>query len=168
MGQLISAQQPQTSNGSSQPKPVPIEHLYWHFLVHQNHLEARAASEEAQGKDGKWLRNHHQASLGFSDADYAAIRTSSARLTAEVDALDKQAAAIIAVGPSASSSAQLKALAAQREADISAEITYLKQTLSPAKIQSLESYMRQFFSPKKIVIQTSPSTGQPAPATVQQ
>jgi hypothetical protein len=167
MGQLAPAQQPLTSNGSQQHKPVPLAHLYWHFLVHQNHLEAKAASEEAQGRDGKWLRNHHQASLGFSDADYAAIRTSSTRLTAEVEALDKQAAAIRAAGQSASSSAQLKILAAQREAYINAEITYLKQALAPDKIQAFETYITQFFSPKNLVIQTSPSTGQPASAAVQ-
>jgi hypothetical protein len=95
------------------------------------------------------------------------IRTSSKRLTAEVETLDAQAAAIRAAGPTASSSAQLKALAAQREEFINAEITYLKQTLSPDKIQAFETYIKQFFSPKKIVIQPSPSIAQPAPATVQ-
>jgi len=146
---------------------VPLAHLYWHFLIYQNHLDASAVKEEAQGRDGIWLRNHHQVSLGFSDSDYAVIRTSSKRLTAEVETLDAQAAAIRAAGPTASSSAQLKALAAQREEFINAEITYLKQTLSPDKIQAFETYIKQFFSPKKIVIQPSPSIAQPAPATVQ-
>jgi len=167
MGQTAPAQLQPSSSGLSQPKPVPLAHLYWHFLVHQNQLDTKAASENAQGRDGSWLRNHHQASLGFSDADYAAIRTSSVRLTAEVGALDAQAATIRAAGPSASSSAQLKALAAQREEYINAEITYLKQTLPPKKILAFESYITQFFSPKNLVIPTSSSTGQPARATVQ-
>jgi hypothetical protein len=162
MSQSAPAQQQQTSNASSQHKPVPLAHLYWHFLVHQNHLDESAANETAQGRDGSWLRNHHQASLGFSEADYAVIRTSSARLTAEVKDIDAQAAAIRAAGPSATSAAQLKALYVQREAAINAEITYLKQALPPDKLAAFEAYITQFFSSKKVSVAPS------APTAVQQ
>jgi hypothetical protein len=163
MGQ--SPQTQQTSNVS--PQPVSLAHLYWHFLVYQNYLDTKAAKQEAQGKDSSWLRNHLQARLGFSDADFAPIRTSSVRLTAEVKALDAQAAAIKAAGTLSASHTQLKALTAQREADINAEIAFLKLTLSPGKIAALETFLKQYFSPKNMVIPSSSTTGQPAPSAVQ-
>jgi hypothetical protein len=147
---------------------VPLAHLYWHFLVHQNQLDKKAAELEAQGKDGKWLRNHLQQNLGFSDAEFAQIRTSSVRLTAEVKNFDGQAAAIRAAGISPASREQLKDLTAQREAAIKTEITYLKQTLPPDKVAAFEVFLTQFFSPKNIVIKAPSSTGQSAPAAVQQ
>jgi len=168
IGQSASSQQQQPASGSFQLQPVPLAHLYWHFLVHQNQLDMKAASEEARGKDGSWLRNHHQTSLGFSDAEYAAIRTSSLRLTAETKDLDAQLAAIRAAGPSTTSQAQLKDLIAQREADINAEVTYLKRTLPPEKIAAFEHYIVQFFSPKQIVVHPSSPTQQPVPEEVQQ
>jgi hypothetical protein len=162
MGQSMAAQQPQASGGQVQPKPVSLAHLYWRFLVHQNQLDTKAASEEAQARNGSWLRNHHKASLGFSDAEYASIRLSSARLAAEMNDLDAQVAAIRAAGPSVTSQAQLEALTAQREAAINAEITFLKQALPPHKIAAFETYIIQFFSPKKVTVAL------PAPAAVQQ
>jgi hypothetical protein len=167
MGQPTQTQQ-QASNISSQPKPISLEHLYGHFLIHLNDLNAKAASEEAQGRDGKWLRNHHQASLGFSDTDFAVIRASSVRLTAELKDLNAQAATIKAAGLSATSSAQLNALTAQREAAINTEISYLKDALPPDKIAAFESYITQFFSPNNFAQQTSSTGAQAAPAAVQQ
>src|SRR5262249_40343119 len=44
---------------ASQTRRAPLSHLYWHFLLHQNHLDKSAAAREQQGKDGNWLRNHY-------------------------------------------------------------------------------------------------------------
>jgi hypothetical protein len=161
--QSIPAQQ-QAPSGLFQPRPVSLAHLYWHFLVYQNHLDAMAADEEAHGKNGTWMRSHLQTRLGLSDAEFAHVRISSARLTAKVKDLDAQAAAIRAGGLTSTSYDQLKALTDQREAAIHAEIVFLKQTLSPAQIAALESFLTQFFSPKYASLQTS---SQPAPAAVQ-
>jgi len=157
---------PQPSNVvSPQPKPVPLAHLYLNFLLHQNQLDALAASRETRGLDGKPLRNHMQASLGFSDEDYAPIRTSSKRLGAEVTALDAQAKAFRSDRLS-SHFEDLKALASQREAYLNAEINYLTMALSPQNKAALEAFMTQFFAPK--VLTVKPSTiGQLAPAEVQ-
>jgi len=108
--------------------------------------------------------------LGFSDADFAVIRTSSVRLTAEMKTLDAQAAAIIAADPdpSATSIAQLSALTIQRETVITDEISYLKRTLPPDKIAAFESHITLFFAPKKFKHQTSSTDVQAAPAAVQQ
>ena len=167
MGQVVTAPAQQSSNGPSQIKPVSLEHLYWHFLVLQNFLDTKAATQESNGKDGSGLRNRLQRELKWSDADYAPIHTSSARLTAEVQDLDAQARAITAAGTSSSSHERLKALTVQREADLNAEVTYLKQNLSPDKIRGFETFLALFFSPKNAVPGSLSAAGQVAPAAVQ-
>jgi hypothetical protein len=152
---------------AAQARPVPIAFLYWAFLNHQNQLDAAAAAAEAQGKDGNWLRGHLQASLGFSDADYAVIRTSSSRLAPKIKALDAQAATIRATGISPSNQSQLNAFAAQRKAYIDAEIAFLKQSLPPSKIAAFETFLRQFFPQSHAGGQTNPSPGQSSPSAVQ-
>ena len=141
------------SSGLSQPKPVPLPHLYWHFLVYQNVLDTTAANREAHGKGGSWLRNDLQTKMGFSDAEYAQIRASSQRLSAELKVLDAQAATIRASGASPANNAQLKALVAQREAYINAEISTLKMALPPERIAAFEAFITQFFAPKKLTYQ---------------
>ena len=45
------AQLPQAQPAtSSQPTPVSLPHLYWHFLVHQNDLDNMAAKVQAKGQ----------------------------------------------------------------------------------------------------------------------
>lgn len=166
LGQLV--QTLQNSSVLSQPQPVSLGHLYWHFLIHLNELDAQAASMEAQGGDGSWLRNHHQVALGFSDADFAVIRASSVRLSSELANLSVQAGAVRSAGLSAASPTQLNALAAQRDTAINAEVAHLKQTLPAGEIATLESYIVQFFSPKSGASQASPANAQATPAAVQQ
>jgi len=165
IGQSIQPQQ-QTNNPAPQPKPVSLPHLYLFFLIHQNQLDARAASEEAKGQDGSWMRNHLQTSLGFSDADYSSVRASSVRLAAEMKDLDAQVAASRAPGRSPLSSAELKDLAAQREAAINNEVAYLTDILSPENKAKLEAFMTQFFAPKTVAVKPA-TIGLLAPEAVQ-
>lgn len=146
MGQAAPAPSQQPSSKTTQFKPVSLAHLYWHFLTLQNHLDTKATELESQGKDGSGLRNQLQKTLGWSDTDYAPIRTSSVRLTAKVKDLDVQAVAIRKAGPSSSNYDQLKALTVQREADINSEISYLKQSLTPDKTLGFESFLTKLFS----------------------
>jgi hypothetical protein len=163
-----AAPQPQSQ---TQPHPaghehgerhaVPLAHLYWHFLVYQNHLDTVAVAQEAQGKDGSWARNHLQTELGLTDAEYAPIRVSSARLAAEVAALDAQASALRA-GTATPDVTKLKALTVQREEAIHAEIVFLKQTLPPDRMSAFEAFLVQFFAPTNSVSFALPSTSQPS------
>jgi hypothetical protein len=150
---------------SPQPKPVPLAHLYLYFLLHQNRLDARAASEEAKGLDGKWMRNHLQTHLGFSDDDYAQVRTSSTRLGAKVTVLNAQAKAFRSDRFS-SHVEDLKALASQRDAYLNAEINHLNLVLSPQNKAALEAFMTRFFAPKAAAVKPS-TIGLLAPAEVQ-
>jgi hypothetical protein len=171
-GQVAPAQPQQPPRGPSQIRPESLEHLYWHFLVLQNYLDTKSVELESNGKDGRGLRNNLQKQLGWSDADYALIRTSSVRLTAQLKDLDAQAAAIKSADMSSSSHEQLKALTVQRETSIHSEITFLRHNLSPDKIREFEFFLIQFFAPKPVSprppLPAKPAvTGQPAPAAVQ-
>ena len=164
---MAPAQSRQPSRGPSQIRPESLEHLYWHFLAYQNHLDTKAADLDTHGKDGSGLRNQLQKKTGLSDAEFAHIRTSSVRLTAKVKVLDAQAVAVRASGHSSTSYDRLHALTVQREASINAEITYLKQHLPPDRIKAFEAFLTQFFSPNNAVHRPPSSAGQQAPAAVQ-
>jgi hypothetical protein len=167
MSQGTSPQQPQPSVGLSQFRAVPLAHLYWHFLMYQNHLDTKAEELTAQGKDGSVMHDYLQKKMRLSDADFAPIRTSSVRLTAKIKTLDAQAVAIRATGMTPSSHDQLKTLTAQREANIAAEISYLRQELPPDKINAFETFLTQFFSLANAVPRTSSSPGQLVAPAVQ-
>ena len=137
-------------------RPIPIEHIYWYFLLHQNHLDTLAANLDAHGKDGSEFRNGTQKQLGFSDDAFAAVRTAANRLAAEANALHAQA---VAQQKSAAPSGHL-ALGLQRDAAISGAITYLKQSLTHDQVIALESYM--------IGLYHQPTAGPLAPTGVQQ
>ena len=171
-GRVAPAQPQQPSNATSQIRPISLEHLYWHFLTLQNYLDTKSVELESNGKDGRGLRNNLQKQLGWSNEDYAFIRTSSVRLTAKLKDLDAKAAAIKSADISSSSHEQLKALTVQRETSINSEITFLRHNLSPDKIRAFEFFLIQFFAPKPVSPRPpSPAkpavTGQPAPAAVQ-
>lgn len=155
-----AAQQQQPHSAQKQFRPLSLEHLYWHFLVYQHHLDTKAAEQESQGKDGSMLRNSLQRAIGWADADFAPIRASSTRLAAQLKDLDGQAAAIKAAGPpSRASHSRLQVLTAQREAKINDEVSSLRHGLSPDKVKALETLLPQFFPPPS---GTPPSTVVPA------
>jgi hypothetical protein len=166
MGQAAPTQPQSPANRTFQVRPVPLEHLYWHFLTLQNFMDAKAAEKEAQGKDGNPLRKNLQNTLGWSDEEYASVRTSSVRLTAKLKDLNAQAVAIRTktTGISASDHDQLKALTVQREDAINSEVSFFRQNLPPDKIKAFEAYITQLFSPTNAVPRPSQTTGKlPAP-----
>lgn len=145
-----SAQQtPRQTLRTSQLKPLPLPDLYRAFLLYQNFLDTRSAALISQEKNEIWLRNDLQNRLRFSDAEYAPIRTSSERLATEWKALDQQESAI-RKSWSASSSRELRAIAAQRKSDVENEIYALGHELSSQNKTALENFMTDFFAPKAI------------------
>jgi hypothetical protein len=77
-----------------------------------------------------------------------------------VQALKAQATAIQEAGTSSTSQSQLSALAAQREEAIGAEISFLKQSLSPSQITTLENFLYQLFSLNNPAAQANSSIDQ--------
>ena len=174
------------SQGYAQPRPVSLPHLYWHFVVYQHHLEEVAAEHEKQGKEGQWLRNYLQTKLGFTDTDFAPIRVSAERLSAEIKDLDSKAMTIaaadrearrkglVALDATPPGHEQLKALTAEREADINAEIQSLNQALSQKNADALRTFLTQRFSQNVTALQIDRSkhpegafTGKPAQGSTQ-
>jgi hypothetical protein len=162
--QLVQNQPSPTS--SAKRTPVTLAHCYWHFLMYQNHLDLKAVEQAAEGKDGTRFSGLLQASLALSDSDFAPIRTSSARLAAEVNALNARAAAI-AAAKNPTGSAQLVALTIERETDINAEVSYIRNTLGTAKTAAFEAFLTQMFAPKTVAIQVPVSSTKPASTAVQ-
>lgn len=143
----IGQQAQNPPSAASQLKPVSVPHLYWHFLIHQNELDTLAAKLTAEGKDGQALRNDLQTKLGFSDGDYAPIRTSSQQLAAELGPIEAQ---LKALRGSASNASQIQALFAQRESFIGNEVYNLSAELSAQNKAALETFMQNFFAPKNV------------------
>lgn len=159
---LMSALAPGQSVGNPPPTgpraPVPLPHLYWHFLVHQDHLDRAAAVREKQGKDGGWLRNHYQQKLGFTDAEFVPVRQTAQRLEAELNVIDAKVQAIVnaarAAHPRVLKSAsdlpalppELLALRDQHEAVIEREAANLKSALGPDRTAKLEAFLQNQFA----------------------
>lgn len=147
MHQAIGQQSQSQPGTASQLQPVPLPHLYWHFLIHQNDLDAFAAKLTAQDQNGLALRNDLQIKLRFSDADYAPIRTASQRLAAELEPIEEQ---LRSLRNSPESANQAQALIAQRESYINNEVYNLSIELSAQNKVSLEKFMAAFFAPNNI------------------
>jgi len=164
--QLVSGQAAQNppSTPSSQLQPVSLPHLYWHFLIHQNDLDNLAAQLTTQGSDGLALRNDMQTRLGFSDADYAPIRTSAQRLATELQPIESQLKSMQGSGWNGS---QAQALIAQRETYIGNEIYNLSIELSAPNKAALESFMTAFFALKNVSVTFPPAAGSSAGKEVQ-
>jgi hypothetical protein len=148
---------------SFKPQAVSTEHLYWHFLMHLQRLDAKAAEMTAQGKDGSGLRNDLQSRLKFSDADFALLRASAQRLSSQLTAINEKAKALTADSTAATQNRdQLRALHAERETVIHKEVLGLQQTIPLEKQASLEAFLIQFFAPKQLpatITATKPSQG---------
>ncbi len=147
------------ANTPSQPKPVSLPHLYWHFLIHQNDLDNMAAKLQAKGRDGDALRSDLQIRLGFSNADYAPIRTSSQRLASELKPINDQLRSLAHTPANAS---QVRKLIAERDMYIENEASILSVELSPQNKAALEKFMAQFFAPKQLTFNIPASAGQTA------
>jgi hypothetical protein len=169
-----------------QPRPASVPHLYWHFLMYQNHLDRAAAAHEKQGKDGKWLRNHLQQRLGFTDSQFAPIRTSAQRLEPQV--VDIRAKAMVIVkadrawaqthpearrtrlpvgdpaaagealrsAPPTPGRAQLHQLQQQHEAAIQHEMEALKTALGPELAAKLDNFIQNDWTRQVTAVRVQP------------
>lgn len=145
-------------SSSSTSMPVPLPHLYWHFLVLQNHLDRVAAARARQGEDASGLRNFYQDRLGFSDAQYAPVRLMAQRLEPELRAIDAQVRAVIDADHARHSRVltspqqlppvppELAPLQQKHEATIQREVNNLKAALGPQETARLETFLTHEFA----------------------
>jgi hypothetical protein len=157
-GQTSGVAASSSAHQAAPAKPVSLPHLYWHFLIYQQHLEDAATAREKQGQNAEWLRNYVQKKLAFTDDEYAPIRASASRLSAEILAMNGQAKTIISADRSAKRQGliaadaappgleKLKALTNQREGAIQAEIDSINKSLPPSKQVALQKFLTDQFS----------------------
>lgn len=140
---------------TGQPRSAPLPHLYWHFLMYQIHLDRAASDHERQGKDGRWLAEHLQKRIGFSDADFAIVRQSAQRLDLQLKNIHAKAKSIFKTDRALYANqilnhdtpppglAQLKDLHQQREDVINAEIIKLNAELGPQNAARLKNFVEK-------------------------
>ena len=146
------------------PQPVPLAHLYWHFLMYQRHLDLKAAELEAAGKPADVLRNYLQLKAGLSNSDYQVIRNSSGHLAKQINDLNTQAKSILAAGKTPATHTQLAGLSTQREGYINAEVANIRQSLAPSSVSTFESFLTSYFSlnnaaPRSLITHSASSGG---------
>jgi hypothetical protein len=158
---------PVAANAVVAPGPLPLRLLYRHFLAFQNQLDRAAAARDRQGKDGSGLRNHYQNELGFTDAQFDAVRQAGLRLESELKQQDAKAKAVIdavrAQHPRVLKSAadlppvppELVELQKGRNDLIDQEVDHLKTELGPAAAAKLDNYLQRNFA-SNVKVQSVP------------
>lgn len=138
--------------------PVPLNHLYWHFLLLQNHLDRVAAAQEQQGQDGSALRNYYKQRVGLTDSQFAVVREAGLQLEPELKAIAAEVKAVIdtdrARHPKVLASPQdlppvppeLAVFQQKHEAAIESAVNKLKAALGTQGTVKLETFLTQEFA----------------------
>jgi hypothetical protein len=133
--------------------------LYWHFLIHQNHLDRAAILRQQQGKDGSWLHDYYQRRLGFTAAEFQPVRQTASRLEAELNDIDTKVQSVVKAARAAHPRVlksprdlppvppQLYELREQHEAVIAREVARLKAALGTERTARLEAFLQNEFAP---------------------
>ena len=146
---------PAATAQAAPPGALPLRLLYRHFLAVQNHLDRAAAAHDQEGKDGSWLRNHYQHELGFTDAQFTAIRQTALRLESELKEQDAQAKAVIDAahaqqartpGSPADVPPELVELQKGRDSLIDQEVALLRTELGLEAAGRLDTYLQRNFT----------------------
>jgi len=146
------------SSPATQPQPIPSHVLYEQFVRYQNHLDRVAANAVLQGKDGSDFRNHFQQKVGFTDAQFALVRTAAQQLETDLNAQDAKARVVINAFRQAHQGAtppatvppppaELAQLQAQRDQMVNDEIAILKTALGSTAAAKLDDVIQKEMGP---------------------
>jgi hypothetical protein len=164
-----TTQPPSVVPSVPQKQQISLPHLYWHFLLYQNHLDRAAAAHEKQGKDGAWLRDHFQKRLAFTPAQFNVVRQSAQSLEPQLRDIQSKAMVVVQadremagivmptgrppvpggvrnVNQPRPGRAQLKQLQLQHEAAIQSEMNKLQQALGPELAAKLDNFLQTDWS----------------------
>jgi len=154
-----------------------LSHLYLHFLMAQNRQDRLAAKWDEQGRDGSIVRKRFQERLGFTDEQFALVRSTAQRLEAELQAVDAQAKSICdadhAANPRVPGTPQtwrpippeLKALKQQREDLIQSGVSALRNALGIEPTYRLDTFLQGWVTPKSVADSPHP---RPTPEQIRQ
>jgi hypothetical protein len=134
-------------------RPVPVSHLYYHFLMGVLRADRIADQREQQGRNADGIRNSSQRRLGFTDEEFAPIRTTALRLEAEVREIDAQAKTLIDADHAEhplepETRSELQAQSEQHKAEFESEVGKLRQTLGPSLAKRLDVYVQTHIDPE--------------------
>jgi hypothetical protein len=166
---------PITSGRSSS---VPMSHLYWHFLMYQNHLDQEAAQMEKEGKSGAVVRSFIQTKLNMSDTRFEPIHRASDRLSASLANLNSRAQHLrslyIQSRPPLDGTLspeqqnlhdQLKKLNVEREELLTEQMNVLENELTADDRTAFREFLAKQIAPAVTVVKPSRLAGQPLPLT---
>lgn len=176
-GSLAFGQAANPMPPGAQQVPASLPHLYWHFLMLQNRQDRLAAQRLLLGEDGAIFRDRFQQRLGFTDTQFAPVRSTAQRLENELKAIDAQAKAIVdadhVVNPIVPGAPhtwraippELRALKQQHESVIQSEVANLKTALGPELSARLDTFLQTWVTPKSVALAPHP---RPTPDEVRQ
>jgi len=133
--------------------------LYRHFLAYQSHLDEVGAKLDREGKDGSQFRDHYQQKLGFTNEDFAPLRSAALRLNATLKDEDAKIKGVIdaarAQHPRNLASPfdlppvpeELKQLQKERDRIIQQEMDRLNSELGPEHAAKLQTLIQNDFAP---------------------
>ena len=163
------------SNTSSS---VPLSHLYWHFLMYQNHLDQKAAEMEKDGKSGTAVRSLIQTKLSMSDTKFEPFHRASERLSASLANLNSRAQHLrslyIQSSPPLDGALspeqqklhdQLKELNVEREELLTEQMNALDNELAVDDRAAFREFLAKQIAPAVTVVKPSRPAGQPLPLT---
>jgi len=146
-----------TTASSRHKQQAPLSMLYVFFLNYQSHLDQVADTLTKQGKNGSDFRSHFQRQLGFSDAEFASVRTAAAQLQTKLHDQDMRAKAIIDATrpnhPTRIKNAadlpplppELIVLQQERNGLIEREVAKLRASLGPKQAAKLDALIQNDF-----------------------
>jgi hypothetical protein len=165
-----------SSNVAGPAGTVPLSHLYWHFLVYQNHLDQTAAQMEKEGKSGTLVRSFIQTKLNMSDTRFEPIHRASDRLSASLADLNGRAQHLrslyiqskppldgILSPEQQNLHDQLKKLNVEREELLTEQMNALENELTVDDRTAFREFLTKQIAPGVRVVTPSRPTGQPLP-----
>ncbi len=182
---LIASSLPAVAQSGPPQSPAPLTVLYEHFFTYQNHLDRFAATLASLGKDGSDFRNHFQQKMGFTDDEYALVRSAGAKLIADLAKQDAKAKAVIDAFHQAHPPGQVQSindipapppeltqLQKDRDQMILDEMTTLKSALSTTLAAKFDDTVKNEMSPqvsyRSIPVPPRNPASSPAPALKEQ
>jgi hypothetical protein len=171
-----SAIAPQSANAAGPSATVPLSHLYWHFLMYQNHLDQEAAEMEKEGESGTLVRSFLQTKLNMSDTRFEPIHRASNRLSLSLANLNARAQHLRSLyiqsrppldGALSSEQQnlhdQLKQLNVEREELLTEQMNELENELTTDDRTAFREFLAKQIAPGVTVVKPSRPAGQPLP-----
>lgn len=126
------------------PTPLPLQ--YETFFAWTIHLDEQAALHEKEGKDGSWLRNHLEESIGLTPPEVDLVRDAARRNQEETKAFNEKIVAAIMTARAKSPNnpppvpPEVDQMEKQRDDATMRVVSDLEEKLGPGATAKLENW----------------------------